>query len=854
MKILERLAMDVAKDSYFNQLFNEISEMFFKNVFQEKQDLITKKKLTDIMRFCDILSNSTSTEHRNLSYKIITLLYPFFQEDYSFKLVANAVLSKLGNFPALQLLNYNVSLPFDRRLETKVKRIVQRTNTFDNIYLTDTQFALYQKLINSNVFSFSGPTSMGKSFMIKLKIAELMNEERRPNIAVIVPTRALIHQFASEIKIDLKKQVNEKNYTVLTHGNLEGLDIENTKLILVLTPERLLSYLSEFTYPRINCLFIDEAHKLASEQDKRSVTLYTAIERAMFSNKHIQLFFASPNVSNPEIFLKLFNKEANYVYQSSESPVAQQLFYIDLIERCVIHYTELKDIMYKPNILKEQTDCLKIINYLSKDYANLVYCPSRREAVTKAQEYSERFPTKDMSIETKKRIQEAIRIIESVVHPDYYLIDCLKKGVAYHFSNLPQVVRNNIEKLFKDGIIKFLFCTSTLLEGVNLPAKNVFILKNKNGTRNFKKVDFWNLAGRAGRLKYELSGNIFCIRNEDRDWKNSDDFLKGKESITLNPTVSKNLNNNISEIENAINNKELTKLKATEKDIVKYLANIISINTLDLAEGYQSPIIEKLIEIDQSSLIEKAKEKVDLIKIPKKILKINQFIPIEQQESAYQYVLENKLKGKDVTFPSTIDYEHCLNILRLFYKIYQWNDYEQKKSLGNLNSLNYYAVIMNQWINGMSLNESINRSIFFHQDKKRKIYVYRNKKNQPEYFDSKNRSHINILINNLVEDIENILRFSIQTYVSHYYLILQDIYGEDKAGVNWSNFLEYGTRNPIGIALQNMGLSRYVSNYLIKNYKSLFDIEYGILKVDKETLLDKLEFGSIEQQEVQMFL
>ncbi|MCG3230454.1 DEAD/DEAH box helicase [Bacillus subtilis] len=853
MKILERLARDVAKDSYFNQLFNEINAMFFKKVFREKQDPITEKKLTDIMRFCDILSNSTITEHRNLSYKIITLLNPFFQENQAFQLVANAVLSKLGNFPALQLLNYNVSLPFDRKLETKVKRIVQRTKTFDNIYLTDTQFALYQKMINSNVFSFSGPTSMGKSFMIKLKISELMNKKARPNIAVIVPTRALIHQFATEIKNDLRKQINEKDYTVLTNGNLEGLDIENSKLILVLTPERLLSYLSEYTYPRINCLFVDEAHKLANEQDKRSVTLYTAIERAIFSNKYIELFFASPNVSNPDIFLKLFNKETKYVYQSSESPVAQQLFYIDLIERCVIHYTETKDIKYKPTILKEQTDCLKIINYLSKDHANLVYCPSKREAVTRAQEYSERFPVENMNIEAKRRIQEAIRIIESVVHPDYYLIDCLKKGVAYHFSNLPQVVRNNIEKLFKDGVIKFLFCTSTLLEGVNLPAKNVFILKNKNGNRNFKKVDFWNLAGRAGRLKYELSGNIFCIRNEVRDWKDPSKFLKDKENITLNPTVSKNLDNNISDIENAISNKELDKLKATEKDIVKYLANIISINTLDLADGYQSPIIEKLIEKDQSSLIEKAKEKVQFIQIPKKILKINQFLPVEQQESAYQYVLESKLNKNNVTFSSVIDYDHCLYVLKLFHKIYKWDTYE-KKNLGNLKSLSYYAVIMNQWINGMSLNECIKRSIFFHQEKKRQIYVYRNKKNQLEFFDSKNRSHVNILINNLVEDIESILRFSIQTYVSHYYLILQDIYGEEKAGVNWSNFLEYGTRNPIVIALQNMGLSRYVSNYLIKNYKPLFNIEHGILKVDKEVLLGKLDFGSIEQQEVQMFL
>ena len=43
-----------------------------------------------------------------------------------------------------------------------------------------------------------------------------------------------------------------------------------------------------------------------------------------------------------------------------------------------------------------------------------------------------------------------------------------------------------------------MFCTSTLLEGVNLPAKNIFIFSNAIGNSKFSDVDFWNLAGRAG--------------------------------------------------------------------------------------------------------------------------------------------------------------------------------------------------------------------------------------------------------------------------------------------------------------------------------------------------------------------
>ncbi len=61
-------------------------------------------------------------QHRNISYKIITLLHPFYQENSFYKTVSTAVLNKLGNFPALELLDYSTSLPVDRELERKIKK------------------------------------------------------------------------------------------------------------------------------------------------------------------------------------------------------------------------------------------------------------------------------------------------------------------------------------------------------------------------------------------------------------------------------------------------------------------------------------------------------------------------------------------------------------------------------------------------------------------------------------------------------------------------------------------------------------------------------------------------------------
>ena len=85
---------------------------------------------------------------------------------------------------------------------------------------------------------------------------------------------------------------------------------------------------------------------------------------------------------------------------------------------------------------------------------------------------------------------------------------------------MPQEVRERVEQAFADpgSPIQFVVCTSTLLEGVNLPAKNIFVLSDKHGNSSFTKIDFENLAGRAGRLTYDFSGNVVCVREEEKRW------------------------------------------------------------------------------------------------------------------------------------------------------------------------------------------------------------------------------------------------------------------------------------------------------------------------------------------------
>lgn len=109
-------------------------------------------------------------------------------------------------------------------------------------------------------------------------------------------------------------------------------------------------------------------------------------------------------------------------------------------------------------------------------------------------------------------IAELRELVQKTIHKDYALATVLERGVAFHYGNMPLIVRAQIEKLFRLGVIRYLVCTSTLLEGVNLPCRNLFARGPKKGNkRPMSPADFWNLAGRAGRWGKEFQGNIVCV-------------------------------------------------------------------------------------------------------------------------------------------------------------------------------------------------------------------------------------------------------------------------------------------------------------------------------------------------------
>jgi hypothetical protein len=170
-------------------------------------------------------------------------------------------------------------------------------------------------------------------------------------------------------------------------------------------------------------------------------------------------------------------------------------------------------------------------------------------------------------------------------------------------------------------------------------------------------------------------------------------------------------------------------------------------------------------------------------------------------------------------------------------------------------TLDYFAVLMNQWMNGIPLSQIINESIKYNISKGGKIMTgYGDSGPIFEKFNNSKR-HINILISDIIEDIESKLRYLFEKYFNNYYAMIVEILGEENAGVNWATFLEYGTQNSIIIALQNYGLSRHSSDFLYKNFKDCLKIEDDkLIEIKIQKLKIRLSKEEIEYDEISSLL
>ncbi|WP_097753958.1 DEAD/DEAH box helicase [Escherichia coli] len=336
---------------------------------------------------------------------------------------------------------------------------------------------------NKNVIA-SAPTSFGKSLLIE----EIVASMKYKNILIIQPTLALL----DETRKKLSRYLDKYKLIIRTNQKYSYSDKGN---IFLLTSERVNEY--EF-FPDIDFLIVDEFYKFSSKRDdERHQSLNNAFIK-VFKRSSPRFYFLWPNIDG---ITPGFSEKYNAVfYESQYSLVRCNSFNI------YENYDGLFGNLGNKAKFKE-----KILFELLTERNNeqsIIYCASPAKARKLSKNYSS-YILKN-SLTAKNSNLPLIEWIEKNISPSWSLIDSLKLGVAFHDGALPRHITSSIIDYFNDGLINVLFCTSTIIEGVNTSAKNIVYFDNKKGdSLDIDYFDYSNIKGRAGRLMQHYSGNVF---------------------------------------------------------------------------------------------------------------------------------------------------------------------------------------------------------------------------------------------------------------------------------------------------------------------------------------------------------
>ena len=397
----------------------------------------------------------------------------------------------------------------------------------------------YQSLDNKRII-VSAPTSFGKTYILQEIIC--INKNIYNNIMLILPTIALLNETYSKIT-NLNNNLNLK-YKIIT-TNYEETSERN---IFIFTPERALKFigLNKIT---LDFFFFDELYKIdeslqlpedlsdnqsgvATSIDKRAIAFRTCLY--LLSKTIKDFYLAGPFISfnslsgtgfdefikkyNITVFSINFDPTLRITYSAwkksgieEENPVTNSIksidYKIDKITR-VEKFKRVESFILNNNLgktiyyLQNPNEIVKLIKDVDNEYIENYEMSETLKIFV--EHLKNKYNVKKYGIETS----------------DYWsIINCLKHGIGIHHGQIPKYIQTQILDEFnkKDTGLKYLFCTSTIIEGVNTSAKNVVMVANSIGKDEQKIFSQKNIKGRAGRYYINPVGRVFFLNKEQKD-------------------------------------------------------------------------------------------------------------------------------------------------------------------------------------------------------------------------------------------------------------------------------------------------------------------------------------------------
>ena len=413
----------------------------------------------------------------------------------------------------------------------------------------------------------SAPTSFGKTFLLREII--FLNRERYRNILLLFPTIALlnentesVNQLIQELKLEYK----------IINNVYSGIE-DTEKHIFILTPERALKLLADNANLSIDFFFFDEVYKIDEDfdrnedsnekegeedvkQDNGNRAKAFRIVLYLLAKSVKEYYLAGPylNLNQVKKGMQIFLKDNNITPIQIEFEPTSRIE-IDAWKMNGIEYHpilgEIKKQLYAHAGPSTKEKVQGIVKYLQENRLGqaIFYCstPSNsmkytRDIIEAFSEEKEKKIPYDFIEHLKKKYN--VKIGKSKDSTMYWsLVQALENGIGIHHGKFPKYVQNEVLRLFNNGDFDYLFCTSTIIEGVNTNAKNVVIINNSVGNTTMTAFALKNIKGRAGRYYHHAMGRVFYTDSKQRQIENADDMQLNFQTYDTHPILNADIDN-----------------------------------------------------------------------------------------------------------------------------------------------------------------------------------------------------------------------------------------------------------------------------------------------------------------------
>ncbi len=410
------------------------------------------------------------------------------------------------------------------------------------------------------------PTSAGKTKSIELIIRSAFLSVRASLVIVVAPFKALCQEIRSElsrsfdgeiVSIDGVSDVPQMDFSEFDLDGFLDLDFSSieTDSILVLTPEKLMYILRQTPElaEQIGVVIYDEGHQFDSGPRGVTYELLLSSLKSLIP-KDAQTILISAVINNSHAIGSWLNGEEGVNVNgtsilSTYRTVAfaswkDSLGRLEFVEQnntdektfFVPRVIEKYQLSRKPRertdrFFPDKADGKSIAIYLGLKLVSngsvAIFCGVKSAVSTLAKAavdiYARNLPIpKPSEYSNDVEVEKLLNLHKVHLGKNSATTKCAALGVYSHSSNTPQGLRVAIEYAMQKSLIKFVICTSTLAQGVNLPIRYLLITSIYQAGKPIKVRDFHNLIGRAGRSGMYTEGSIIFADPDIFDMRSSD--------------------------------------------------------------------------------------------------------------------------------------------------------------------------------------------------------------------------------------------------------------------------------------------------------------------------------------------